>query len=217
MKPRYTLMCAALVIAALALACAYYPQLPARIPIHWDIDGAVNGYGPRVAVFAGPAMMAALTLLGMALPWLSPRAFTVDTFRATYGFIMVAVVGMVGYINVVALWAAVAGSVDVGRAMMGGIAVFMLLTGNVMGKVRRNFWIGIRTPWTLASEKVWYGTHRLAAKLIVVFSLLCLGSVVAGLSQGVCMAVLMTGLLIPVVYSLLYYKRLERSGELESQ
>lgn len=217
MKPRYTLICAALVIAVLALACVYYPQLPARIPIHWSASGAVNGYGPPMAIFIGPAMMAALTLLGVAMPWLSPRAFTVDTFRATYGFIMVAVVAMVGYINVVTLWAAVAGSVDVARAMMGGIAVFMLLIGNVMGKVRRNFWIGIRTPWTLASEKVWYGTHRLAARLIVVSSLLCLGCVVAGLSQAVSMTVLMTGLLIPVVYSLLYYKRLERSGELENQ
>jgi uncharacterized membrane protein len=215
MKPRYLLVCAALVVTALALAFVYYPSLPARIPIHWNMDGVANGYGPRAVVFAVPALMAALTVFGVALPWLSPRTFTVDSFRDTYCFIIVAVVGMVGYLHAVTIWSIHAGGIDPARAALGGVAVFMLLVGNLMGKVRRNFWIGIRTPWTLANEKVWYATHRLAGKLMVACSLLCGLGLTAGLPMRACLAVLLAGALIPAAYSLMYYKRLERSGNLE--
>lgn len=215
MKPRYLLICAALVLAALALALAYYPSLPARIPIHWGLHGEANGYGPRATVFFVPALMAAVTLLGVALPWLSPRAFDVDDFRATYGFIIVAVVAMIGYVHAVTIWSLIGGGIDTARAVLGGVAVFMLLVGNLMGKVRRNFWIGIRTPWTLSNEKVWYATHRLAGKLMVLCALMCGAGLLAGLPMVLCEAVLLAGPLVPAAYSLMYYKRLERSGNLE--
>jgi uncharacterized membrane protein len=102
------------------------------------------------------------------------------------------------------------------RALFGGIAVFIGLLGNVMGKVRRNFWIGIRTPWTLASEKVWYSTHRFAGKTMVLGAILSLAGVVAGLPIGVCLALAIAGVLVPALYSLLVYKRLERSGSLDT-
>ena len=56
---------------------------------------------------------------------------------------------------------------DIGRAMIGGMFLFFALLGNVMGKVRKNFYIGIRVPWTLASDRVWNDTHRLAAWMMV--------------------------------------------------
>ena len=56
---------------------------------------------------------------------------------------------------------------DIGRALIGGMFLFFALLGNVMGKVRKNFYIGIRVPWTLASDRVWNDTHRLAAWLMV--------------------------------------------------
>jgi uncharacterized membrane protein len=96
------------------------------------------------------------------------------------------------------------------RAMFGGLAVFIGLLGNVMGKVRRNFWIGIRTPWTLASERVWHSTHRFAAKTMVIGALLSLGGVFAGLPIPWCLALVMAGLLVPVLYSLVVYKRYPR-------
>ena len=85
--------------------------------------------------------------------------------------------------------------------------------GNVLGKVRRNFWMGVRTPWTLASEKVWVATHRLAARLLTAGGLA--GAVAAWLGAPLvlCFWLLMVALLWPAVHSLLLYKRLEREGE----
>jgi uncharacterized membrane protein len=155
-------------------------------------------------------------LIWTVLPSLSPKRFTVDTFNATYWHICLIVVALLGYIQCVLVWGGYSPSMPMSRAMFGGLAVFIGLLGNVMGKVRRNFWIGIRTPWTLANERVWYSTHRFAAKTMVGGSLLSLAGVFAGLPIALCLALLAAGAVVPAFYSLLVYKRLERSGNLEA-
>ena len=107
------------------------------------------------------------------LPALSPKNFEVDSFRSTYLYIMVLMIGLFAYIH----GGDPAGDLaevqqgqkfmDIGRALIGGMFLFFALLGNVMGKVRKNFYIGVRVPWTLASDRVWNDTHRLAAWLMV--------------------------------------------------
>jgi uncharacterized membrane protein len=124
-------------------------------------------------------------------------------------------VGLVGYTFLVALEAGMHGALDVPRAIAGGVCVMSILLGNLLAKVRRNFYIGIRTPWTLASERVWYATHRMGAKVIVATGLIGLVLVIAGVFPLVAAAIAVAGFLVPVVYSLVFYKRLEREGSLE--
>jgi uncharacterized membrane protein len=107
------------------------------------------------------------------------------------------------------LWAASGRSVDVPSAIVGGVCLVSVFMGNVMGKVRRNFFIGIRTPWTLADERVWYATHRLAAKTLVVGGLVGLALTAIGL-KGWPLAALVAGFLVPGFYSFVFSKRLER-------
>jgi uncharacterized membrane protein len=216
MRKRYLLLCGVMVLAALALTLVLYPQLPAQVPTHWNSAGQVDGYGPRGFVFLHIGLMVATMLVWTALPWLSPKRFSVDTFSATYWHICLIVVGLLGYIQFMILWGALSTSMPIERAMIGGLAVFLGLLGNVMGKVRRNFWIGIRTPWTLASERVWYSTHRFAAKTMVAGALLSLAGQVVGLPVAWCFGLALAGPLVPVIYSLVVYKRLERSGQLET-
>lgn len=202
-----------LIVLACGLSLALYPQMPDRVPIHWNIHGKVDGYGQKAwAVFLMPATMAIMVALFASIPWLSPRKFEVDSFRATYLFVMVAVVALFGYMHVLMLYAAAYAS-DVSRPLVGGIFLFMALLGNVLGKVRPNFYIGVRTPWTLASERVWTDTHRLAAWLFVAsgllgFLLVLIGQLVAAF------VLLMAAALVTVLYSLWRYKVLERRAEL---
>jgi uncharacterized membrane protein len=126
------------------------------------------------------------------------------------------VVGLLGYIQLVLVWGAWTHTMAMNRPMLGGLAVFVTLLGNVIGKVRRNFWLGVRTPWTLASERVWYSTHRLAAKSLVVAGLSALLTAILGLPALLTLCLIGAGFVVPVVWSLLYYKRLERSGRLEA-
>jgi uncharacterized membrane protein len=78
------------------------------------------------------------------------------------------------------------------------------LIGNVMGKVRRNFWLGVRTPWTLANERVWYATHRLAGKTMVAGGLVTLVAALSALPGVVAVVALIGAALVPVGFSLVY-------------
>ncbi len=216
MKSNSFLKSGALVLAALAAFLVSYPHLPEQVPIHWDIHGSVNGYGPRYALLLlGPGLMLAEMALFALLPRLSPKRYEMDSFEPTYLHLMLVLVSISGYFFAVLLWAALTGSAGIHHAILGGISVLAVLMGNVLGKVRRNFFIGIRTPWTLASERVWYATHRMAGKLMVITGLVGLILALLGIAVWLWIAVLGLGFLTPVAYSLFYYKRLERRGELD--
>ena len=204
-----------LTAAALVATIVAYPHLPSSVPTHWNIHGQPNGYSPKWALFiVGPGLLAGIVLLTWLLPWLSPKHFEVEGFRSTYIQIMLMMVCMFAYIDALVLWAGVGHSVNVGRAGLFGVCVLFALLGNVMGKIRRNFYIGVRTPWALANERVWNATHRLAAKTFVLGGLAGLALIAIGLNGWPPFVALMAGALIPVLYSLYFYKRLERRGEL---
>jgi uncharacterized membrane protein len=211
----YYTLGAVLTGAALVATAAVYPQLPDRVPTHWDIHNEANGYSPKWVLFGmGPGIMAGILLLTRLLPWLSPKQFEVDSFRATYHRIMLMIVGMMGYVHAVVLWAGSGHTGNIGQAILGGLSLLWMLIGNVMGKIRRNFFIGIKTPWALTNDRVWNATHRFAAKTWVLGGLIGLALIVAGQAFWAPFTVLMTGALAPVVYSLYFYKQLERRGEL---
>jgi uncharacterized membrane protein len=203
------ILCACIVLAVAALTAWLYPSVPPTIAVHWDIHGNVNGYGPRGFLFGEVLMMAAMLLLWIVLPHLSPQRFTVDTFTDTYWRIGLIVTGLLAFIQCMLLWAALSPAAPMERWLAGGIAVFIGLLGNVMGKVRRNFWIGIRTPWTLASDRVWYATHRMAAYTMVGSAVLALAALLLGLPVWLCIVLPVAGTLLPAAYSLLLYRRIE--------
>jgi len=214
MTRRYCLFQLLLIAAVLVATVAAYPHLPSRVATHWNINLKPNGYSPKWALFLlGPGLMAGILLLSWLLPWLSPKQFEMGSFRSTYGQVMLMFQSMMAYVMALILWAGVGHRIDVGRGLMGGICVAFALMGNVMGKVRRNFYIGFKTPWTLASERVWNATHRFGAKTIVAGGLLGLVFAILGLRRGPVLA-LLAAMLAPVVYSLVFYKQLERRGEL---
>lgn len=204
-----------LIAAASIAAIVLYPQLPARVPTHWGINNQPNGYSPKWALFLiGPGLMAAILILFRFLPWLSPKHWQVDSFRSTYLQIMLIIVALLAYLFAMTLWAGLTGSVNVGRAVLGGVCLLLALLGNLLGKVRRNFYIGVRTPWTLANERVWNATHRFAAKTFVVGGLVGLALTLIGMHGWPVILVLMAAPLIPAAYSLIFYKQLERRGQL---
>jgi len=203
------ILCACIVLAMAALTAFLYASVPPTIAVHWDIHGNVNGYGARGFLFGEVLMMAAVLLLWIVLPRVSPQRFTVDTFTDTYWRIGLIVTGLLAFIQCMLLWAALSPAAPMERWLAGGIAVFIGLLGNVMGKVRRNFWIGIRTPWTLASDRVWYATHRMAAYTMVGSAVLALAALLLGLPVWLCIVLPVGGTLLPAAYSLLLYRRIE--------
>jgi uncharacterized membrane protein len=213
-----------LVLTVAALASSLYVglvhvgDLPPRVPVHWDINGKPDQTVPREELvpylLIAPGTMALMVVLTLILPWLSPRQFEVAPFRKVFNYVMGLLVILFGYIHVLILWSSLDENVSLIRWLLGGLFLFFALLGNVLGKVRRNFWMGVRTPWTLASERVWNQTHRLTAWLFVVYGLAAFAAVLAGVPPIWCLAGLIALALTSVVYSLVLYKTLEKQGKL---
>ena len=215
----YIILAVLLTVAALAASLVLYPQLPAQIPTHWNIRGEVDAYGDKGwAAFLFPEIMAGSLMLAWVIPWLSPKQFEVDRFRSTYWFVVFVLSCLVGLRPWPHALGGTQGADRHTRALLAGILIMFGLIGNVMGKLRRNFWMGVRTPWTIANERVWNDTHRLAAWLFVGAALVGLLLLLLPLSlpaTGITVfALIMTAALTPVVYSLVLYKRLEYRGEI---
>jgi uncharacterized membrane protein len=213
------LTAAALATGLVAWGGAFGP-LPDPFPTHWDVNGKPDAWVPaeRALPFLllPSGVMALMILLGLVLPWLSPKQFEVEPFRSTYDYILLLMVALFGYIHLALLLHYFAGGVDATRLLVGGLMLFFAFLGNVTGKVRRNFWVGVRVPWTLASETVWNRTHRVAAWLWTPGGLVLGVAVLLGMPLAWAFVPFMVLLLYPVLYSLLLYKRLQREGKLES-
>jgi len=206
-----------IVVVAIAAAVIAYPQLPAYVPSHWGFHGEVNGYAPRWTVpIVLPAIMILVMLLYVAIPWLSPRRFEVEGFRTTYEFIMLLGVLFLGYIHLLIIWTALGHHLDMSRTVMAGVCLLLALIGNVFGRLRRNFYIGIRTPWTLADERVWIETHRWAARVFTLCGVLGLAVIFLTESRFLPLIFVVIPGIASSVYSLVIYKRYERAGTLAS-
>lgn len=204
-----------LVLTAFVFSLAVYSSLPDVVPTHWNIRGEADGWGPKaMAAFLFPGIMILLLGLFRILPWLSPKHFELDSFRSTYGWIITLVIGLFVYIHVLALLPGLGYTMRIDRAILGGIMLFFIFLGNLLGKVQRNFFVGIRTPWTLANDRVWADTHRVGAWAFVATGVIGLLVVLAGASPLVPIALILVSSLGIVVYSLVRYKQLERRGRL---
>jgi uncharacterized membrane protein len=192
-----------------------YQRLPDRVPTHWNIKGQVDSYGSKaVGTMLTPCIMVGMTLLLAAIPWLSPKQFSTDAFRDTYQKVVVLVLGLFAYIHGVILWATANPSrTDSARVLVAGMFLFFALLGNLMGKIRRNFFVGIRVPWTIASERVWNDTHRVGAWVFVIVGVLGVILCLFGFLMTATVLLFLT-LPIPIVYSFVHSKRLEARGEI---
>lgn len=202
----------ALVVAAFVITAVVYPQLPDKVPTHWNIRGEVDGYMPRLqGAFGLPLIMLVVAGIMAVLPHISPKGWDVDSSSRAFRAITLATVGFLFPIQLIVLSTALGYRVPVAIAMPLLLGLLFVVMGNYLGKVKRNFFIGIRTPWTLADDDVWYRTHRLGAKVFVAAGLLLMfaGPFVrsAGAMEALLLTTIVTAALIPVVYSYLTYRK----------
>lgn len=205
-----------LVLAGLAGAAslALYPQLPERVPTHWNMSGHADGWsGKPWAISIMMCAMLAVLLFTLAADWLSPRHFKVGSFRPAFNYLMVTCAALMAFLHAIMLLNGLYPARSFGRVMITGLFVFFAWIGNRLGKIRRNFWLGIRTPWTLASDAVWIATHRLAARVLVGTGILGAVCVAFGAPPAWCLLLLLAGLMVPVVYSFWLSKKLEKTPE----
>ncbi|MEJ1969276.1 MAG: SdpI family protein [Rhizomicrobium sp.] len=161
---------AVLILAMLAAGAYAWVLLPpdARIAVHWDAAGRVNGFAHKpFALIFGPALAAALGAVFAVIPRIEPRKFNLAASAKFYGAAWIGTIAVLAVAHGLIVVTALHVAVDVGAVVAGSLSVLFIVIGNYLGKSRPNFFAGVRTPWTLSSEYSWEHTHRLAGKLFV--------------------------------------------------
>lgn len=192
------------------VAFVYEPKLPEQIPTHWNIHGEVDDYTSKPwGVYMLPLISTVTSLLLLLLPKIAPKGFKLDSAKKVYEIIvLIMAIFMLG-VMVLVFEQALKNSLDMNKWIMGGIGILFVIIGNYLTKVPKNFFMGIRTPWTLSSDEVWYKTHRVGSWTFVVFGALVLLGALLNWPTGLIIGFLSAAALIPVIYSLIVYKKIE--------
>jgi uncharacterized membrane protein len=196
-------------VLAAAFSIWAWPRLPAVVTTHWGFDGEPNGWSPRwVAAILLPLFLVALPLVFRVLPRIDPRGENYPKFSDAYWLICNSVVLFLAAIHVVVLLSAMGTPVDINLVVGLGVGLLFMVIGNYLGKVQPNWFMGVRTPWTLASEYVWRKTHRTAGWLFVGAGLVTVVSAFIPSIPSVAVMVVAVAIaaIIPVVQSYVLWK-----------
>ena len=159
-----------LVLVAVIAGLMLWNQLPDQMASHWDTNDQVNGYIPRFwGVFLMPLITLGMFLLFLAVPSIDPLKANIAQFREVFNVFIVLITAFMLYIHALTLvWSLGYQSFKMSAAMLPFMGILFIAIGYIMRQAKRNFFIGIRTPWTLSSDYVWDKTHQLGSVLFMV-------------------------------------------------
>lgn len=191
------------VVAAVIMSALAYPRLPASMPVHWGLDGRADRYGSRLeGALLLPIVMLAIWGLMRGLPRIDPRRANYAKFADTYDLILTSALAVLALMHAAVIGFALGWPVSIGRLVPALIGLFFVVLGNALPRARPNWWFGIRTPWTLSSDRVWMRTHRVGGYLMLAAGLLWL--VAAALPSPWTYGLALAALIISSVGSLVY-------------
>jgi uncharacterized membrane protein len=212
MSTRATTIVVLIMIAAATLAGSLlWDRLPDPMASHWNINDQVDGYMPRVwGVFMVPLITLGMFGLFLVLPSVDPLKANIAQFRESFNLFIVLMVGFMLYLYGLTLaWNLGYRNFRMSGAMLPAIGLLFIFIGVLMKRAKRNFFIGIRTPWTLSSDTVWDETHRVGAILFMLSGALAfIGGFFGGTAAfWMLFAPLIGSTLFLLVYSYLLYRR----------
>ncbi|MFN2636563.1 MAG: SdpI family protein [Gemmatimonadaceae bacterium] len=200
-----------LIIAASIIASVLvYPSMPQNVPTHWDLLGRPNGWSSR---FWGAWLMP-LFLIGSwavirILPLIDPRGSNYAKFGGAFEGIIVSVMLFMLGMHMIILRSALGYPVPMERVLPIGLGILFIAIGNLLPRARPNWFVGIRTPWTLSSDRVWEKTHRFGGQVFVAGGIVVLlsGLVMTHWAHVVTFCVISICALAVVIFSYLEWKR----------
>ncbi|MFH1471030.1 MAG: SdpI family protein [Candidatus Micrarchaeota archaeon] len=169
-------------IALLFLIGAYiYPAMPEEVASHWNAQGQANDYMPKFwGVFFVPLLSVFLAAIFLAIPRIDPLKKNIEQFRDEYEkFILIFFVFFI-YVYLLTISWNLGYKFDMMVAINPGLAAIFFFSGSLMEKAKMNWFIGIRTPWTMSSERVWTKTHKIGGKLFKACGVISLAGILAG-------------------------------------
>jgi uncharacterized membrane protein len=198
-----------LYLVAIVVTILFWNKFPNQIPIHWNIQGQVDNYGPKWALLFFLHLPIVILAIMTIIPKIDPQKNNYYKHARAYYILKVAVPYFFYLIYAVIVMYSIGIKIDVFNITLVCVGVLWIVIGNQLPRFRHNYFVGIRTPWTLANQDVWRKTHRIggycltvSGAIIIVFSFM--PSILAK-TVGVC--ILLVGALTPVVFSYFYFRK----------
>ncbi len=187
------------------------PKLPDRVPTHWNAAGEINGWSNAFqGAFLLPIIMVALFVIFFILPKIDPKKNNYRLMDKTYWLLAMVMTFYFCLIHLGSLGIALGYINNMPGIVTIGIGLLFVVLGNYFGKIKPNYFVGIKTPWTLASEEVWNKTHRMAGPYWVIGGL---AVAVAGFLPQIWSMVIIIGVLCiivvaPIAYSYYVFRKI---------
>ncbi len=212
MSTRTTLVITLLLIAIMAVfSLAVYNQLPAQMASHWGANDQVNGTSSRFwGAFLLPIISLALLGLFLLIPVIDPLKANIAQFRGIFNLFIVLLMAFMAYVHGLTMaWNLGYTHFEMSMALLPAMGLLFIFVGGLMAKAKRNFFIGIRTPWTLSSDRVWDKTHAVGSKLFIASGIIAfIGAFLGGTTAFVLLFIPLVGsALFLVVYSYVLYRQ----------
>jgi len=198
-----------LILGMFVAAAWAWPSAPKTMPVHWGLNGQPNGYGDRFeGLLLMPLMALVIYLVMLFVPRLDPGRLNYDRFAGPYYAIRASAIALLALLYTLVLLAARGVPVDMSRFVALAVGAMLFVLGNVLGKVRPNWFVGVRTPWTLSSKRSWTRTNRLEGWVFVVggVALMAAGVLRTEFAMIAAFCLLGAGSLGAVVYSYFVWK-----------
>lgn len=207
---RFAAACIVLIgLAAFGASVLVYPMLPPFLMSHWDINGNPNGWMLKFwGAFLLPLVLFVMIFVWWLLPRIDPIARGFPGFRYVYDFFWVLFTAFLAYIHALILGVNLGWNIDVRWCVLLPTALLIGAIGALLPAVKRNWFFGIRTPWTLSSDTVWRKTHRLASALFIFAAAVSVISIfMPPYTLALFIAPLIIAILISVGYSYILYEK----------
>jgi uncharacterized membrane protein len=192
----------------------FWDKFPDQIATHFDMDGNPNDYSSKVVgLFLLPGINILMYFFFIILPIIDPSRKNYGLFLDKFKIIRTLFHALFSFVTMLSIFYSLGYQFNFSFVTLYGLLVFFLVMGNYMGNVRHNYFIGVRTPWTLSNETVWVKTHRFTAKLWVGGSLITM-AVLPFLPKDITGKVFMVFIVIvsalPIIYSYLEFKKTKK-------
>jgi uncharacterized membrane protein len=195
--------------ATFAVAGVYYGRLPERIPVHWNLHGVVDAWLPKPAgTFTLPFETLFLTGILIGLAPKATYAAEANSMRRVYPMMVAAIAAFMLYMMILVVRVGIGLEQAVPSYSAIGLGVLLMVLGNYMGKVTRNWIVGVRTPWTLASDEIWSRANRLGGWLLVLAGFVVIISAVLGYGTDFVLPAVIAAAAVPAGYSYVLARRL---------
>lgn len=213
-KDRANFLSYIFILAAVAVAAYLYSDLPDPMPVHWDSRGEADRYMAKPwGVVVLPLIAVALFVIMRLIPVVSPKGFRTGSFSGVLHILQVVLVAFGSVVAILALLHAYGLDVRLNQLIIAAVGILFIVLGNYFGKLRKNFFLGIRTPWTLASDEVWSRTHRLGGWLFTLMGIIVLTGAFFRIAPGWLILLVGATALVPAIYSYFIYRRVEGFSE----